>query len=305
MVCAGLSALAYACGSAGDGTSLVDAGAAASGGTVWAGSGGSPGGGAAAGGAPSTGGIGGAPATGGFGGNPAEDAGTDAPSGAPATIRALSGNGAALLENWPGGTLKVRIEDSAGAPVSNATITWSVVSGEGANLTSPGQPTDVTDSNGIAARMLQGAGFSASKPYGETVLRASSSVGSVDFVAITVHQTNIGPIGPLIALTEPASFDLGDVKAGSTLPGAAKLQVVVQAGVFSGTPLPKVALRFVNPSNKDEDGVVNCAGGAAFTNAAGLASCDLVVGTQLGQHDIAAFGGESTIFSAIHLNIVP
>lgn len=286
-----------ACGGTGSGGAAASGGGASGAGGLGGATGGSSGTGAS--GAPTYGGSAGVAGASGAGSAPS------GPPGVPATIERVAGNGAALLEGWPGGTLRVRVEDAAGAPVSNVTVTWSVVSGEGANLTSPGQPTDLTDSNGIAARMLQGVAFSASQPFGQALIRASTSVGSVDFVTTTVHLTSAGPIGPLIVMTEPESHDLGDVKAGSVVKGAAKLQAVVQAGVFSGTPLPNVALRFVDPANHELDAVANCVGGGALTDASGIAVCDLEVGTALGKHSLAPFGGETTLFSAMALNVVP
>jgi len=302
-------AVVCACGGTGGTEGSPDAGPTGVGASSSAGggpAGGGPGAGGGTGSVPSSGGASDGGSAGAAGSPPAGTGGGPAqPSGTPASIELLGGHGSALLESWPGATAKVRLRDAAGTPVANATVTWSVVSGEGANITSPGTPTDTTDENGIASRMLQGTGFNSSKPFGEAVLRATSSAGSVDFKTVTVHQVSYGLIGPYLALAEPQSFDLGTVKAGATLPAAAKLNAVVQAGAFTGTPLPNVALRFLNPSNPDEPPAANCAGGLALTNAAGVASCDLVVGKQLGPQTIAAFGGESTKFSAIHLTVVP
>ncbi len=295
----GLSLWGTACGGTGASSGFADSGVA---GVGAANPGGAPGFGGEGTGAESSGG-----GTTGVGGNAVEDAGVppDSPPGTPAHIESVGGNGFALLENWPGGELKVRITDATGTGVSNVDVTFSLLSGEGANITSPSNPTTATDENGIAGRVLQGAGFNASTAFGQSVFRASSSVGSVDFVAVTVHQSNIGPVGALIVLDKPESYDLGDVKAGSILPKAAKLQAVVQAGAFSGTPLPNVGLRFVDPKDHDVPAVANCVGGFALTNPSGVAECDLAVGSELGQHWIAAFGGESTIWTGIHFNVVP
>lgn len=217
----------------------------------------------------------------------------------------IAGNGAALLENWPGGEAKVRITDSSGTPVPNVDVTWSLVSGEGVNITSPGQPVSQTDDKGIASRMLQGVGFNASSPFGQGIVRATSAVGSVDFVAVTVHITSSGPIGPFIALTEPTSLDLGEVKAGSVLPKAAKLTAAIQAGVFSGTPLPNVGLRFVDGNDHTLVADASCVGGSVLTDSSGQAECDLQIGTELGPHWISALGGETSVFSAIHYDVVP
>jgi hypothetical protein len=225
--------------------------------------------------------------------------------GVPVHIEMVSGNGAALLESWPGGTITVRVTDGVGAPVSGVDVTWSLVSGEGVNITSPGQPTSQTDHQGLASRMLQGVGFSASSPFGQGVVRASAAVGSVDFVAVTVHGTSAGPIGPYLVMTEPKSLDLGKVKAGSLLPLFAKLEAAVQAGVFSGTPLPNVGLRFVDGSDPELPESASCVGGSVLTDANGHAWCDLRIGTELGHHSIAALAGETSVFSAIHFEVIP
>jgi hypothetical protein len=263
-----------------------------------------PGGFTGTGGMPSGGGgaLGGAPSGGSSG---QAGSSTTGPAGTPAAIEAVSGNGAALLEGWPGGTLKVRILDPAGAPVPAVDVVWSIQSGEGVNITSPGLPTTPTDASGISARTIQGAGFSASTAYGQAVVRATASVGSVDFVAVTVHQTSSGPIGPWIALKAPETLDLGDLKVGTILPKAAKLQAAIQAGAFSGQALPNVGLRFVDSKNHDLPGAVDCAGGPALTDATGVAECDLQVGSELGDHYIAAIGGETTIFNTVHVHVVP
>lgn len=286
-----LALLGIACGSANGGGGFAGSG-------TDSGAGGSSSGGTSAGGT-SSGGTGGEPR----GASGSGSGGTA--TGVPAHIEMVSGNGAALLENWPGGDAKVRITDGAGAPVQNVDVTWSLLSGEGVNITSPGQPVTQTDDKGIAGRMLQGVGFSGSSPFGQGVVRATSSVGSVDFVTVTVHVTSAGPIGPYIALTEPQSLDLGEVKAGSVLPKAAKLTAAVQAGAFSGTPLPNVGLRFVDGIDHTLPADASCVGGSVLTDSSGKAECDLQIGTQLGPHWISALGGETSVFSAIHYDVVP
>lgn len=288
--------LVCACGSAGAGGGFADSGTGA-----LAGSGGWPGAGGSSAGGTSAGGVGGETS----GGAAGTGTGGATPSGVPAHIELVSGNGAALLENWPGGEAKVKITDYAGDPVPNVDVTWSLVSGEGVNITSPGQPVSQTDDKGIASRMLQGTGFSPSVAFGQGIVRATSTVGTVDFVAVTVHGTSAGPIGPWILLVEPTSFDLGEVKAGSVLPKMAKLEAAIQAGVFSGTPLPNVGLRFVDGNDHTQPAAASCVGGSVLTDSAGHAECDLQIGTELGPHWISALGGETSVFTAIHYDVVP
>jgi hypothetical protein len=227
------------------------------------------------------------------------------PPGVPAKITMISGTGATLLENWPGGTFKLRVTDAGGAGVSGVVVTWSLVSGDGAFVSSPGSPTDTTDADGLVARMVNGTGFNPSMPYGQAVIRATTSVGSLDFKTITVHGSSIGPVPALIYVSTPDSHELGEVKAGTVLPNAIGMDAAVQTGFFSGTMLPGVALRVVDNTDHDKPGAARCAGSIAFTNASGHATCDLEVGSALGDQWIAIYGGEQSIFGAYHLTIVP
>jgi hypothetical protein len=46
-------------------------------------------------------------------------------------------------------------------------------------------------------------------------------------------------------------------------------------------------------------------GGSVLTNSAGHAECDLQIGTELGPHWISALAGETSVFNAIHYDVVP
>jgi hypothetical protein len=89
------------------------------------------------------------------------------------------------------------------------------------------------------------------------------------------------------------------------LPKAAKLTAAIQAGVFSGTPLPNVGLRFVDGNDHTQPAAASCVGGSVLTDSAGHAECDLQIGAELGPHWISALAGETSVFSAIHYDVVP
>lgn len=304
-----IAALALGCGSSGSGLGFQAAEDAGVGGSSGQGGsvalGGTAGSFVGAGGSVELGGAAGSGGGAGAGGSAGQGAGGGGSvPGSAASMVAISGNGAALLENWPGGALGVRVVDASGAPLANQVVTWSVLSGEGAGITSPSQPTGVTDASGVASRTIMGAFFQPSQPFGKTIFRATSPAGSIDFVTVTVHIGTIGPVGAYMSF-QPTSSDLGKVKAGSVVPGAAQLVAAVQAGTFSGTPLPHVGLRFVNPADASAEPAAQCSGGVALSNAKGVAVCDLVIGNQLGPQSIAPLGGESVKFSSITLEVVP
>jgi hypothetical protein len=75
--------------------------------------------------------------------------------------------------------------------------------------------------------------------------------------------------------------------------------------VFSGTPLPNVSLRFVDGIDHTQPAAAQCVGGSVLTDDAGHAECDLQIGTELGPHWISALGGETSVFGAIHYDVVP
>jgi hypothetical protein len=136
------------------------------------------------------------------------------------------------------------------------------------------------------------------------VIRASSAAGTLDFPTVTVHQSSIGPVGALIIIAEPTAIDFGEVRAGTLLPGGAQMRAAIQAGSFSGQNLPGVGFRLADPENHDKPGPLGCEGGVVFSDAKGLATCNVRVGSQPGDYRVALIGGEQSEWS-YHVKIVP
>ncbi len=199
--------------------------------------------------------------------------------------------------------LTVKLTDSAGNPVANAPIVFSIQSGTGSlaggSSFGGGGTTVSTDQNGLAATDFTASSVAPSPPsFSQTVISASTPSGnSVTFYVSAVPAVFGFP--PALDLTSPDFGVTLTAQTGQTLKGA--LTAAVSSG--TGTAMPNIALFISNPSNSAP---AMCAGTFALTDATGHASCDLVATGPPGTYQITpSIGNYGGIKPPITLVITP
>ena len=166
-----------------------------------------------------------------------------------------------------------------------------------------------TDSRGLASVNFQGypvndTQFSYINSTVTAAVAASSTVpaGSVVFSVTSVPATvttspgSTGPLPAVLTIAPVSSQTTFTGQAGQTLKGA--LQVKVSA-LLSGLPIPNVGLS-VRPTinavfGQSTPAQCSAAGHAALSNAQGIATCDLVLGSTPGTYSLyRVVGGYDT-----------
>ena len=226
-----------------------------------------------------------------------------------AAIKILSGNGQVLLEHFQATQpLTVLLTDANGNPVgAGVPVSFNVTQGRGSlsGLTSSNQ---VTDEHGKASVGITADVVSAGLSFEQTVITASSSVGSVNFVMTTVLavlQNGFTASPPIVQLIKP---ELDNTfrrvvrgGAGTVVAGAIQVQIIAASGPQTGLPIPNVALNVattVDPSTPNIPGG-SCLGGTPLSDANGYATCDVLLnnvkGTALLDVNVGGFNNPAQI----------
>lgn len=231
------------------------------------------------------------------GGNNGGNNGGGDPGNQPISI--VSGNGqlvfASILTPTP---LTVLVRDGAGNPQPNVTVTWSVQTGDGSTT----QATSITDAKGLASTQFGlGTPFYNDAFNGprQSVVRASSPNGSVDFTVTSYPQSGPPPLRipanpPNINLVSPVEGSTIRIPAGGTAVGAIKANIV--SGTLAGFGSPMQGIGFsATTGNDPETGVTaNCAQNS-LSNGQGDVSCDLKAGSRLGTANLTACLGNCAL----------
>jgi uncharacterized protein (TIGR03437 family) len=217
----------------------------------------------------------------------------------------LTGQGLLVQEqtttNLSFAPLSVRLNDVNGNPVAAAPITFSVTSGQGTlnNGQTNADPLNViaiTDSNGIATLNFNSTNVFQYPFFFLSTVVASSADGATATFDIT---TFAAAVPPTIQLLTPALGVALAGKSGDILPGAIQIVVVNSFGV----PIPNVALQLINPGDPTTTPAATCKGGIILTNTKGVASCDVVLGAQLGTVMVSPFVGGSLPLNTVTIHV--
>lgn len=229
-------------------------------------------------------------------------------TGGPSGLTVVSGSGQALPQfqtTQTSESLRVQLRDAAGNPVSGATITWSVVGGGSVTPT-----TTTTDQAGVARADFITNVVQAGIPYTTSTITASTGTQSVDLYVTTIanqgNQPN-GLPGFLNTYARQATSEPLTGRAGETLGGAIRYDVVTS----SGARVPFIGIRAqavrVNGQEitTDPQGnpVVQCRGGIQFSDAEGVASCDLVIGNVTGEIEFDVYVGATARRDSYRLTV--
>lgn len=216
----------------------------------------------------------------------------------------VSGNGQVNYEQYlSSAPLVVEARDASGKPIPNLALTWTVSQGQG----TISHPSDRTDANGQGSASFIGnvtPGYS----FSQQAITVSSSAGTVTFIE-TSHIKGLpnGPAElPLAVLQSPPPEDRTlKGSSGATIPGAIVVQVAVQTGPQSGSPIQNVAIRIIDPTDPNARPPAQCAGGQALTDKDGFARCDLALTGSPGTYGIAVDVGSYRTTPGILLTIRP
>ncbi len=211
------------------------------------------------------------------------------------TLTMVSGNGQlaiqAISSTQP---MVVLLRDSSGNPIPNAQVTWTVTSGPGDAqiLTPPGNPNiapGLTDSNGEAQASFVAAVPNPQQSYVTSTVTAKYETASVTFTEISVGTVNNTTDVQAFTNPQPSAASLsGPSGAQGTTP------ITVQFTVIQGPEAPQgvggvgVSITLNNPQDAS---TVACAGGTVYSNAAGVATCNLVYGGKIGQGSFSLSAG--------------
>jgi hypothetical protein len=201
------------------------------------------------------------------------------PSPVPAAMEVLGGNGqAAPLSTTLPDSLKVKVKDETGNPVSSVMVTWSVVSGGG--TVSP--TSSATNSDGMTATQ-----FTLGPTEGEQRAEAEVS-GVASPLVFTAVATGTG-----LTRTSVAGGNGQSAPAGALLPQPLSVVVTDAAGgLMSGAT--------VNWSVLTGGGSISPA--SSTTDASGIASAQFTLGPSRGDQQVQAvssLGGSPAVFTAI------
>ncbi len=189
--------------------------------------------------------------------------------------------------------LVVQALDANGKPLPGVAISWSVTPGIPGSPQYPSisgnipAPQPVTDSNGMANTDYTSATLNSEASFGYTTVTASSKYGSVNFTVITVAFM-FGSPPPSIALLAPTPASTLTAAAGSTLPGAVRVEVQAGTGAETNAPIANVGVFMINALEPAQPPAAHCnaPGGVVYTGSSGAANgvavCDLVVTGQAG-----------------------
>jgi uncharacterized protein (TIGR03437 family) len=218
------------------------------------------------------------------------------------TISMVSGDGQVIpLTYAVPNPLVVVVIDSSGKPASNDTVFWSVnpktTGGILTSLTTTTQ-ADGTSSNGFIAPIK----LQPQQSFLQTTVTARAGNSSVKFTITIVGKDSSG-LGlaflQAVLLSPPNVQTL--LEGASGQPGAVPIKVFVVAtgGTQGGSPVPQVLVK-VAPTQSNAGSTVACAGGNPYTDATGVATCNLLYGGLTGTGQLTVDVGVLGVFTLFY-----
>ena len=229
-----------------------------------------------------------------------------------AGIFRLAGDGQVLLNSVVMvDAMTVGVWNNQGIPVSNASVTWTTVVGDTYfGLKDPNDPvqhtttSSLTDSNGQT--IMYGVGY---RNLGQSLAPISvkaeivmdGQTSSTFFTQTVVPPVlDIGNNYPNVSVVVPVSGSIV-IKAGQVIQNAIIMNVI-----FENAQVPNVGVQLYPDLNVNPDTTLtaHCVGDMVYTDAEGVASCDLAVGNQTGS---AVFNIRTGGFNdhPINITVVP
>lgn len=220
--------------------------------------------------------------------------GTTGPTGA-VVIR--GGNGQVIRElSLTPELLRVLVRDTAGNPVQGALVTWAVTATSDPGTLSATQT--VTDNNGEAVNTFIGPFLGPNRlvPYVQSTITASTFSGSATFYVTTIPNffgQNPSSL-PTVTILQPSNTDTIRAQAGTTLTGAIQARVQASAGPSSGQAIPNVGISVTTGLDPTLGPSARCSGDSGLSDAAGIATCNIIIGSRIGTTPLNIVVGGAT-----------
>ena len=199
--------------------------------------------------------------------------------------------------------LVVLVKDANGAPLPNATVTWTITSGSGTIAGGLITTQTATDASGQTSVVFsQPAPFlSLGLTYLQSTIMATAGMSTATFfetTALSNQQTGTLLISPQL-LSPPV---------GTTLTGQSGQQGTTPITISVGAP--NVEVRLVQVETLDQALNISCvtsaaaAPGTALSDASGVVTCTPLFGGQLGSNQFrASIGGGFAVFGPFSTDI--
>jgi len=210
------------------------------------------------------------------------------------TITKVSGDGQLVIQSiFSSSPMVVLLRDASGNPIPNAKVTWTVSSGPGTIqvLSAPGTTAapGVTGPNGESYASFVASVPNPQQSYISATVTASYQNASVTFTEISVGTTNNTPNVQAFPTPLPTSAHLsGSAGAQGSVP--INVQFLVTQGPESNQGVGGVGIS-ATMDNPADASTIACAGGTVYSNAAGVATCNLVYGGKIGQGSFTLSAG--------------
>ena len=198
-------------------------------------------------------------------------------------LEIVRGQGQVVSVNQPTNTpLTVRFRDPSGKPLPGVPVTWAITQGTG----SLGTLASETDANGLATALFSNGLVQLGIPYASSVVSATASSQTVNFVVTTIPNLIGGGQGQATFLLRKPLDRVIVARVGETIPGA----IEVAVGSLFGGGIPNVAIRL--ESQTEGGPTATCKDGFPLSNNAGVVTCDLIAGPIVGETDLRVLVGE-------------
>ncbi len=204
----------------------------------------------------------------------------------------VSGSGQVITGGALSQPFRVILQDSLGAPVVGATVTWQLSFGVGAVVTGA---TTLTDAIGGAQAYLQTTAFTPSLTDAVRPVTITASVNTPSFNGTVDLYGVIYPASlpqPAVQFSSTLGGDSGTLllPAGALLANAFRA-VINSADTSNPVPLPNFGIRaYLDQTNNGP--TVSCRNNPV-SSPSGLVVCDLLVGNNLGNGNMTVILGES------------
>jgi uncharacterized protein (TIGR03437 family) len=226
------------------------------------------------------------------------------PGGSSPQMTIYSGDGELLRQQTStiaGQPLTVKITDSAGNPLPNIPVTFTVTQGPGfvqADAVTQG----ISGNDGLAATNFVSGTVDQSFAFQPTTVNASSVYGSVDFVEVTHNALDGQPDQPNAFIQTPEDLRL-TIPQGGSLPNGVVAKTISGHFPQAGQVIPNVGIRLAEQSDLSNSKVVSCAGSSRGDNQ-GISRCNVVAACQVNTALPRDFGvviavGEAKFFNLL------
>jgi uncharacterized protein (TIGR03437 family) len=226
--------------------------------------------------------------------------------GGTAGVSVAGGNGQIVTSGFPNRVpLQVLVRDSLGAPAAEVDVDWVIKSAvTGVQLVSA---RTRTDTNGLASNNFTTTAFTATADQIFRTVSFSASVssglisGSADLFGIVLAAGSPDPAAPVTTSLGGSSGEFV-LPAGGVLPDAFRSAINSRLQGFNPVPLPNVGLR----ASAAASGLDVACRDNPVSNASGIATCTLVVGSRLGSGVMSLFVGEvENLTQTYRIRVVP